>query len=163
MLFTRLSVSGLVLGSISKGSVTMLIINLLAQINNAADLLAALILLALFALIIASLWIIFTKAGQPGWASLIPFYNLYVMLQIVGKPAWWLLLFLIPVFNIIPSILLYFDLARAFGKGTGFALGLIFLPMIFLPILAFSDAAYARHSGNKPNILQNSPKVFGQR
>ncbi|MFO0261358.1 MAG: DUF5684 domain-containing protein, partial [Planctomycetota bacterium] len=70
----------------------MLIINLLAQINNAADLLAALILLALFALIIASLWIIFTKAGQPGWASLIPFYNLYVMLQIVGKPAWWLLL-----------------------------------------------------------------------
>jgi hypothetical protein len=85
------------------------------------------------------------------------------MLQIVGKPAWWLLLFLIPVVNVILSILLNFELARSFSKGTGFALGLIFLPMIFLPILAFSDAAYARHSGNKPNILQNSPKVFGQR
>lgn len=141
----------------------MLIINLLAQLNNTADLLTGLIVLALIALIIASLWIIFTKAGKPGWASLIPVYNLYVMLQIVGKPAWWLLLFLIPVVNVILSILLNFELARSFSKGTGFALGLIFLPMIFLPILAFSDAAYARHSGNKPNILQNSPKVFGQR
>lgn len=141
----------------------MEIVNLLAQINNTADLLGALILLALVVLVIASLWVIFTKAGQPGWASLIPVYNLYVMLQIVGKPAWWLFLFLIPVINLIPSILLNFDLARSFRKGPGFALGLIFLPMIFLPILAFSDATYAGPSGSQSNVLQNSPKVYGKR
>ncbi len=98
--------------------------------------------LALIVLIIASMWKIFTKAGKPGWACLIPFYNLYVLIEIGGKPGWWLLLYFIPIVNIVISILVLVGVAENFGKGAGFAIGLIFLPMIFYPILAFSDAQY---------------------
>jgi hypothetical protein len=87
-------------------------------------------------------WKIFRKAGQPGWAILIPFYNLYVMLKVAGKPGWWLILFLIPIVNFIIGILMIVGLAQNFGKGTGFVLGLIFLGVIFLPILAFGSATY---------------------
>ncbi|MBN2357705.1 signal peptidase I [candidate division KSB1 bacterium] len=87
-------------------------------------------------------WKIFVKAGKPGWAVIIPFYNIYVLLEIVGRPGWWLILFLIPFVNIIIGIIIYVDLAKAFGKGTGFALGLIFLGFIFFPILAFGSAKY---------------------
>jgi hypothetical protein len=97
---------------------------------------------ALIVLIIASMWKVFTKAGKPGWASLIPIYNLYVLNEIGGKPGWWLLLYFIPVVNIVISILVLVGVAQNFGKGAGFAIGLIFLPMIFYPILAFSDAQY---------------------
>jgi hypothetical protein len=98
--------------------------------------------LALIVLIIASMWKIFTKAGKPGWACLIPFYNLYVLVEIGGKPGWWLVLYFIPVVNIVISILVLVGVAQNFGKGAGFAIGLIFLPMIFYPILAFSDTQY---------------------
>ena len=98
--------------------------------------------LALIVLIIASMWKIFAKAGKPGWACLIPFYNLYVLIEIGGKPGWWLLLYFIPIVNIVISILVLVGVAENFGKGAGFAIGLIFLPMIFYPILAFSDAQY---------------------
>src|SRR6267378_3587340 len=98
--------------------------------------------LALIVLIVASMWKIFTKAGKPGWACLIPFYNLYVLIEIGGKPGWWLLLYFIPIVNIVISILVLVGVAENFGKGAGFAIGLIFLAMIFYPILAFSDAQY---------------------
>ncbi len=98
--------------------------------------------LVIAAFFIACYWRIFTKAGQPGWASLIPFYNLYVMLQIVGRPGWWLILMLIPCVNIVVMILIYLDMARVFGKSTGFAIGLILLSVVFIPILAFGDAEY---------------------
>jgi hypothetical protein len=101
-----------------------------------------LIQLAIAVLIIVSMWKIFTKAGQPGWASIIPFYNIYVLLQVAGKPGWWLILMLIPGVNIIFWIIALVGLAQNFGKGVGFILGLIFLPMIFYPILAFSNAQY---------------------
>lgn len=91
---------------------------------------------------IAAWWRIFTKADRPGWASIIPIYNAIVLLDIAGKPWWWLLLLLIPIVNFIIVILVYIDLAKAFGKGTGFALGLIFLAPIFLLLLAFGDAEY---------------------
>lgn len=100
------------------------------------------VMLLLAAFFIACYWKIFTKAGQPGWAAIIPFYNIYVMLTIVGRPGWWLILMLIPCVNIIVGILVYLDLARVFGKGTGFAVGLILLTPIFIPILAFGDAEY---------------------
>ncbi|MCX5635290.1 MAG: DUF5684 domain-containing protein [Planctomycetota bacterium] len=87
-------------------------------------------------------WIVFTKAGRPGWAIIIPFYNLYILLTVAGKPGWWLILLFIPVVNIVISIITSLGLAEKFGKGTGFAIGLVFLPIIFLPILAFSDAQY---------------------
>ncbi|MFZ1730089.1 MAG: DUF5684 domain-containing protein [Bacteroidota bacterium] len=99
-------------------------------------------MLLIGAFFIACYWKIFTKAGQPGWAAIVPFYNLYVMLQIVGRPGWWIILMLIPCVNIVVMILLYLDLARVFGKSTGFAIGLILLSVIFIPILAFGDAEY---------------------
>lgn len=98
--------------------------------------------LALIVFMIASVWKVFVKAGQPGWACIIPIYNLYVMTQIAGKPAWWLILFFIPFVNLIIGILLGIEIAKAFGKGAGFGLGLTFLGFIFYPILGFGDAEY---------------------
>ncbi len=93
-------------------------------------------------LMVASLWRIFTKAHQPGWASLIPIYNTVVLLQIIKKPIWWIFLLFIPFVNLIILLLVYVELSRVFGKGVGYTLGLIFLPVIFYPLLAFGDAQY---------------------
>ena len=98
--------------------------------------------LAVWVFIIASLWKVFTKAGQPGWACLIPIYNIYIMCKIAGKPGWWLLLMLIPFVNFIIAIMLCIAIAEKFGKGTGFGIGLALLGIIFFPILAFGDARY---------------------
>jgi uncharacterized membrane protein YhaH (DUF805 family) len=98
--------------------------------------------LAFTILMIAAWWKIFTKAGQPGWASIIPIYNLYIWCKIVGRPWWWILLMLIPFVNLIILIILTIDLAKSFGKGVGFGLGLFFLGIIFFPILGFGSAQY---------------------
>jgi ABC-type sulfate transport system permease subunit len=98
--------------------------------------------LAILVFIFASLWKVFTKAGQPGWAVFIPIYNAYVLLKIAGKPGWWLILFFIPIVNIIVGILVAIAVSENFGKGIGFAIGLMFLPFIFYPILGFGDAQY---------------------
>lgn len=113
-----------------------------AAAGAAAGMFVLLIELAIAVIVIAGLWGVFTKAGQPGWAAIIPIYNIIVLLQIVGKPIWWIILFFIPCVNIIISILLNVELAKVFGKGGGFAVGLIFLPFIFVPILGFGDAKY---------------------
>ena len=91
---------------------------------------------------IASMWKIYTKAGQPGWAAIIPIYNAIVLLEIAGKPIWWILLLLIPCVNIIVGILVAVDVAKNFGQGTGFAIGLVLLPFVFYPILGFGSARY---------------------
>jgi uncharacterized protein DUF5684 len=98
--------------------------------------------LAVIVLIVASMWRVFTKAGQEGWKAIIPFYNLYVLLQIVKRPGWWLLLFLVPIANLIVSIVVYNDLAKAFGKDVGYTLLLLFLPFIGFPMLGFGSAKY---------------------
>lgn len=87
-------------------------------------------------------WKIYEKAGKPGWAILIPIYRAIVFLEIIEKPWWWLLLFLIPGINVIFLIWSVNLLSVKFGKGVGFTLGLIFLAFIFVPILAFGDAKY---------------------
>lgn len=99
---------------------------------------------------IVSAWKINTKANQPGWACLVPFYNIIVLLKIVGKPWWWLLLiiFLFPI-SFIWTIWMTNLLAKSFGKDTGFTLGLIFLPFIFYPILGLGDATYQGPAGLK--------------
>jgi hypothetical protein len=102
----------------------------------------ALIYLGVIVLIIASFWKVFTKAGQPGWACLIPFYNAYVFCKVAGKPGWWLILMLIPIVNIIIFLLVSLGVAEQFGKGAGFGFGLFFLGFIFYPILAFGDSKY---------------------
>jgi ABC-type sulfate transport system permease subunit len=91
---------------------------------------------------IAALWKVFEKAGEPGWAAIVPIYNLVVLLKIAGRPLWWIILFIIPFVNFIIGIVVAFDVAKRFGKGAGFALGLVFLPFIFYPVLAWGDASY---------------------
>lgn len=98
--------------------------------------------LAVFVCVIAGFWKVFVKAGQPGWASLVPLYNIYVMLQIAGKPSWWLILFFIPLANLIVSILLFVAIAEKFSKSAGFGVGMALLSPIFIPILGFGDAQY---------------------
>jgi len=121
----------------------------LAQANSAGSsgqaaggLVVAVIELAVAVLVIAGIWKVFTKAGHPGWAALIPIYNVYILCKIAGRPGWWLILFLIPFVNFIIAIIVCIDVAKNFGKGAGFGIGLAFLGFIFYPILGFGDAQY---------------------
>ena len=95
------------------------------------------------AILIIAWWKVFTKAGQPGWACLVPIYNLYILLKIAGKPGWWIILFLIPIVNFVISIIVSIAVANSFGKSALFGIGLAFLPFIFYLILGFGDAKYA--------------------
>jgi hypothetical protein len=108
----------------------------------AFGLLFMLITAAITLALIASVWKVFTKAGEPGWACLIPIYNMVVLLKVAGKPVWWIILFFIPLVNFVMLILVSLALAANFGKGAGFGLGLAFLGPIFFPILGFGDAQY---------------------
>ena len=101
-----------------------------------------LIQIALAVVVIVSLWKVFEKAGQPGWASIIPIYNLYILVKIVGRPSWWVILFLIPFVNLVIDAIVSIDLAKKFGKEVGFGIGLFLLPFIFFPMLAFSQDKY---------------------
>lgn len=106
---------------------------------------ASLIQLACIVLIVVSLWKIFEKFGEKGWAAVIPFYNLYVLIRIVGwKPVkFWF--FFIPIYNIYLAYLLYKDLAAKFDCGTpAYAIGLLLLPFVFLPLLAFRSESVNR-------------------
>lgn len=101
----------------------------------------------LFALVIGVLsivafWKIFTKAGRPGWASIVPFYNTYCMYDISFGNGWLFLLTFVPCVNIVFGIMMLFKLAKAFGKGTGFGFGLLFLNTIFILILGFDSSEY---------------------
>jgi hypothetical protein len=106
------------------------------------------IYLAVIVFIIASMWKLFEKAEQPGWAAIIPIYNTYIMLKIGGKPGWWLLLMFIPVLNIIFLVWLMNMISKSFGKDEGFTVGLVLLGIVFIPILAFGDARYLGPYGN---------------
>ena len=97
---------------------------------------------------IVAMWKIFKKAGKPGWASIIPFYNLYVQFEIAEMNGWMFLLLLVPIANIIVTIVMYVKLAKAFGKSDAFAVGLIFLTFIFELILAFGSSKYVGTKNN---------------
>ncbi len=103
--------------------------------------------LAVVILLIVAQWKIYTKAGKPGWAVLIPIYNIIVLLEIIGKPWWWLLLMLIPVVNIVIGIWATNLLSKSFGYSEGFTVGLILLPIVFYPILGFGQATYKGPAG----------------
>lgn len=98
---------------------------------------------------LAGMWKIYEKAGHPGWKALIPIYNLVVLMRIIGKPAWWVLLMLIPYIGIIWSVWSTNLLSKSFGRGIGFTLGLFFLPFIFYPVLGFSKATYTPLDGGE--------------
>lgn len=104
--------------------------------------LPTIISLVLCVFVLVCMWIVFRKAGKPGWAAIVPFYNLYVLFDITWGSGMRFLLLLIPIYNIILSIQTQVRLARAFGKSGGFAAGLVFLPYIFIPLLAFGKETY---------------------
>jgi hypothetical protein len=111
-----------------------------------------LIYIAVIVFEIAALWLVFAKAGRPGWAAIIPFYNYYVLLKLVGRPGWWLILYFIPIVNIVIWIIVAIDLSKSFGKTSGFAVGLILLAFIFIPILGFGSARYLGPAAAKPTV-----------
>lgn len=98
-------------------------------------------------LFVAAYWRIFTKAGQPGWAAIIPIYNIIVWLRIIGRPWWWIFLLFIPIVNIVIEIMMIHELSKSYGHGVGFTLGLIFLSPIFILILAFGGSRYIGPAG----------------
>lgn len=110
------------------------------------------VLLVIAVFYIVTMWKIFAKAGKPGWAAIIPIYNIVVLLEVVGRPVWWIVFYIlvfVPIIDfiaipivIVLSIIVDLDLAKSFGKGSGFGVGIIFLSFIFLPILAFGSARY---------------------
>jgi hypothetical protein len=92
--------------------------------------------------VIAAMWKVLVKAGQPGWGALIPIYNTYLFLLVAQRPGWWLVLYFIPFVNLVIQIIVLLDIARNFGKSAGFGIGLFFLSFIFFPILGFGSATY---------------------
>ena len=132
-----------------------------------AGIVPLLVILAIWLILIVGVWKVFAKGGQPGWACLIPIYNLYCLIKIAGKEWWWLLLFLVPLVNIVVAIALAVAISRNFGKGGGFAAGLIFLPWIFYPILGFAPPVIKcrplrqlnSHRENSPGF---TPAILGK-
>ena len=115
----------------------------MGQAAGGVGIIGLVIYVAIALLMIISLWKLFSKAGQPGWASIIPIYQTVVMLQVAGKPIWWIILLFVPIANIVIVIMMTIGIAKNFGKGTGFGLGLFFLFPIFMPILGLGSAEYA--------------------
>ena len=103
---------------------------------------AGLLSLACCVVIIASNWRIFTKAGVPGWYSIIPILNSYTLFKIAWGNGWMFLTQLIPFIGWVFGIIVYHKLAISFGRGIGTTIGLIVLPVIFMPMLAFGNSAY---------------------
>lgn len=97
---------------------------------------------AVMAVVLASMWRIFTKAGKPGWAALIPIYNTVVLMQVIGRPEWWVLLLFVPFVNLYVAIVSTLELAKSFGKSTGFGVLMLFFPVIMYPILGFGSSQY---------------------
>lgn len=142
------------------------IASLLLQQDGAGGVMAALfgstvlmVCLAMLVVVIIGMWKVFVKAGQPGWAVLIPIYNAYILLKIAGRPGWWLLLYFIPVVNIAIAVIVAMDIAKAFGQSPVFGIVLLFfLSFIGYLILGFGSARYigpqtnlqARAAGAQP-------------
>jgi len=115
--------------------------------NNIGIIFFIIIWLAVLILMIVANWKIYEKAGKPGWASIIPIYNIIILLEIIGKPIWWLFLMLIPGVNVIFAVWATNLLSKSFGKDEGFTVGLILLSIVFYPILGFGNAKYQGPAG----------------
>lgn len=98
--------------------------------------------LLIFLATVAGMWQVFEKAGEAGWKAIIPIYNVWVLLEIIGRPGWWIILFLIPVVNFFVWIIVALELAQSFDRGVGFAIGLIILPWLFYIILGWGESQY---------------------
>jgi hypothetical protein len=114
----------------------------------------------MFALYAFMFWAMFEKAGWPGWASLIPIYNVYVLLKIAGMSGWWLLAFLVPILDIVVGIMMLWKISKAFGHGAGYFFGLLFLSIIFFPMLGFGKSEYMlekHHMGHETSGAMPTP------
>ncbi len=115
--------------------------------------------LVLSIIVIVSIWKIFEKAGKPGWAAIIPIYNMYVLLKIVGRPGWWLILFFIPIANIIVPFIVAIDLAKAFKRSTLFGIVLLGLfSFIGYMVLGFGKSVYTNASSTPGQTPQPAPQ-----
>ena len=99
-------------------------------------------LVVMLFLYVIPMWKIYSKAGKPGWAILIPIYNIIVLIQVAKRNPAEFLWLIVPIANIIFPILWIVGISKAFGKSGGFAAGMIFLPFIFIPILGYGKATY---------------------
>ena len=110
--------------------------------------------IALGIFVIASMWALCVKAGQPGWAVLVPIYYQYILCKMIGKSGWWVLLMCLPyigaIFGLIFMVMWCSQVAKDFGRGGGTAVGLFLLPFIFVPMLAFGSAQYGGRSPSTP-------------
>jgi hypothetical protein len=102
---------------------------------------------------IAAVWRVFVKAGDRGWKAIIPIWNTLIVLKISGRPWWWIFLYIIPIVWWIVYIIVYYDLAKSFGKSVGFAIGVIVLPFIFVPILGFGSSEYVEPYAAGPRAI----------
>ncbi|NHN65867.1 signal peptidase I [Haloarcula sp. JP-Z28] len=117
------------------------------QSSDAGGIVLLLFQLLLAAIQIAGMWMVFKKAGHAGWKAIIPIYNFYIMLRIGENAWWWLVLVFIPILNLYALYKIHAGVARAFGRGIGFGLGLTFLGILFFPLLGFGDYQYHQSSG----------------
>jgi hypothetical protein len=125
---------------------------LLAQVDGggAGGIVILVVVLAVVIAMVAGMWALNEKAGEPGWAILVPIYNLVVALRIAGMSAWWILAMLIPLVSIIPALMMASNTAKNFGFGLGMTLGLILLPFIAYPVIGFGAARY--QPVNRPEL-----------
>lgn len=114
---------------------------------------ATLVSLLVMVFYVATMWRLFAKAGEPGWASIVPIYNSIVLLKIAGKPVWWIVLFLIPLVNVVMLFVVMIGLAEKFGKSAAFGVGLAVLGFIFFPILGFGDALYRGNENGSTGLM----------
>ncbi len=103
----------------------------------------------LYILIFAGIWYTLKKADKPGFAFLIPIYNIIVMLQIAKKPMWWIIMLLLPIVNIVFMVMMLNGISKNFGKDQGFTVGMVFLGPIFWCILGYGNAQYIDHNNLK--------------
>ena len=116
-------------------------------------------ILVIWVITIISYWKIFEKAGKPGWAAIIPIYNIIVLFEIIGKPIWWIFMFLIPCVNIVFAVWTVNLLSKSFGQSEGFTIGLLLLGFIFYPILAFGNYQYLGPAGAPGGLNPFDPSV----
>jgi len=110
------------------------------------EILQVLVLVGITVFMGASVWKVFAKAGEPGWASIVPIYNSYILLKMAGKPGWWLILMLVPLVNVVVAVLASIAVAERFGRSQAFGVGLALLGFIFYPILGFGESKYVRQT-----------------
>lgn len=118
------------------------------------------IAMAASVLMVISMWKVFKKLGKPGWAAIVPFYNVYVLCCEIAEKKWWYILLLcVPIANIYAMYVIYDAVAKKFGKDTGYTIGMIFLPIIFFPMLAFSKNANPVQEDTHENETQSTQNM----